>query len=519
MISGVAKRVAVIGAGISGVCSAAHLLQNGLQVILFERSGIAGGVWHFDGRSAPDPTVYPNETPSKGDYVRLPPFGYSTPPPEDLDQEKQEIDHAPPGPCYFGLRNNVSTREMRTSLLAWPPGTEDVVSQRVLEKYIQDIAVKHGVDAVTKYHTRVEEVQKREDEWVIRTTTFEKKGSSAAWRLVERSWTFDAVVVASGHYNMPRIPDVPGLKDWKQAWPSRVWHSKRYRNPGQFRDQNVLLIGAGVSSWDVAKEASTVAKHVFQSSRGGLYDLPSSWLPEKTTRVAGVKSFELDVAGSSENGPIQGRVILEDGQNLTEIHSVVLCTGYVTSYPFLPQLHRDDITLDMADDRVLVTSEGNMAHNLHQDIWYIEDTSLMFVGAPYHVATFSLFDFQAQAVARVLSGKAELPSRNEMRRQYEARVRNKGRGREFHSLKAEGAEQAYVADLVKWMNADAARLGIDDKMVGHTDEWQESYKVRKAKLQSLFQSKQEEKKNEVMPPEKKPVTTEVPPLKEIVATA
>lgn len=39
------KRVAVIGAGISGVVSAAHLLAVGLDVTVFERSKAAGGVW------------------------------------------------------------------------------------------------------------------------------------------------------------------------------------------------------------------------------------------------------------------------------------------------------------------------------------------------------------------------------------------------------------------------------------------------------------------------------------------
>lgn len=39
------KRVAIIGAGISGVVSAGHLLAAGLDVRVFERSKAAGGVW------------------------------------------------------------------------------------------------------------------------------------------------------------------------------------------------------------------------------------------------------------------------------------------------------------------------------------------------------------------------------------------------------------------------------------------------------------------------------------------
>lgn len=39
------KRVAVIGAGISGVVTAAHLKNEGLDVTVFERSSAAGGIW------------------------------------------------------------------------------------------------------------------------------------------------------------------------------------------------------------------------------------------------------------------------------------------------------------------------------------------------------------------------------------------------------------------------------------------------------------------------------------------
>src|ERR1700761_7921198 len=130
------KRVAVIGAGISGVCAAAHAIKQGLEVVVFERSGVAGGVWHFDKRTALDPTPYPNEIPSKGDYEPSPDLAYSTPPPEHEDDDELEIIHAPPGPCYDGLHNNVSTREMRTSLEPWPAGTEDFVSRNILEEYI-----------------------------------------------------------------------------------------------------------------------------------------------------------------------------------------------------------------------------------------------------------------------------------------------------------------------------------------------------------------------------------------------
>lgn len=57
--------------------------------------------------------------------------------------------------------------------------------------------------------------------------------------------------------------------------------------------QNVLLIGAGVSSLDIAREISTTAKSIYQVSRGGIFDLPTSFLPPGATRISGeVRAFE-----------------------------------------------------------------------------------------------------------------------------------------------------------------------------------------------------------------------------------
>lgn len=40
-----AMKVAVVGAGISGVVTGAHLMRAGLEITVFERNDAAGGVW------------------------------------------------------------------------------------------------------------------------------------------------------------------------------------------------------------------------------------------------------------------------------------------------------------------------------------------------------------------------------------------------------------------------------------------------------------------------------------------
>jgi cation diffusion facilitator CzcD-associated flavoprotein CzcO len=493
------RTVAVIGAGISGVCSAAHLLKVGLDIRLFERSSIAGGVWHLDSRTAPEPD-YSRQQPSLGDYVRHNSAGsYITPPstpprdtrdvnkntPQVLSSDALEIAHAPPGPTYEGLKNNVALPLMKTTLADWPEGLDDFVNQRHLETYIQEISRTTGVHQITEYRTRVEEISRPSPigPWTIQTSHLSCVEEGR--KLSEKTWQFDAVVVASGHYNMPRIPELPGLREWKARYPDRIMHSKGYRTPVPFQNKSLLVIGAGASSTDIVKEATPIARAVYQSSRGGAMDVPALMLPEKAVRVSGVKAFHLEEAPErlKPEQCIPGFVELENGDML-RVDNVILGTGYITSYPFLPHLHDDKKAAHEAGTNTLVTEEGNMAHNLHKDIFWISDPSLAFVGVPYHISTFSFFEFQAQIVARVFAGLATLPTETKMREAYERRLLSRGLGREFHSLRAEGEELAYVADLVDWANEDAEITGAP-LMVGHTEVFLEGHRRQREMLKQL----------------------------------
>jgi hypothetical protein len=141
----------------------------------------------------------------------------------------------------------VSTRLLETTLNRFPVGTDDYVTHAVLKDYIQATAVKTGVHEITQYDTDVKNVSKNGKLWSVDTTTLlsdscgnlTRSSTSTvssdwyrtSWRLT-RYQMFDAVVVASGHYHTPKIPNTPGLADWKRLWPDRVQHSKSYRSPG-----------------------------------------------------------------------------------------------------------------------------------------------------------------------------------------------------------------------------------------------------------------------------------------------
>ena len=409
--------------------------------------------------------------------------------------EAAAVEFAPPGPCYEGLRNNVSTHEMEMQCEAWKPETREFVSQSVIADYVQSAAAGNGIDGSLRFNTRVESVQKVFDEdgsdrgWRMETSTLEK--SSLGPRYSHESFLFDAVVVANGHYHATNIPDIPGLKEWKEAFPDRVQHSKLYRRAASFQDQNVLIIGAGVSSTDMARELGGVAKTVYQSSRRGPYDLSSHLLPDNAARVAGIQSFEglkSSESLSTTQTAIPGTVVLKDGTRLCNVHRVILATGYHSSLPFLRSFHNDNISSAEADDRVLIT-DGLQTHNLHKDIFYIPDPTLAFIGIPFHTATFSFFEFQAIALAEVLAGRVSLPNEDAMRSEYKERLQRKGAGRPFHSMRGQGQEIGYVKELVEWVNAELqTNSEVEDGalMRGHSKKWFESYARRLLRLEALF---------------------------------
>lgn len=46
--------------------------------------------------------------------------------------------------------------------------------------------------------------------------------------------TYDAVIVASGHYSEPFLPAIQGIEEFDQEFPGVVSHAKYYRRPDQF---------------------------------------------------------------------------------------------------------------------------------------------------------------------------------------------------------------------------------------------------------------------------------------------
>ncbi|KAI4959230.1 hypothetical protein J4E86_002952 [Alternaria arbusti] len=253
-----------------------------------------------------------------------------------------------------------------------------------------------------------------------------------------------------------------------------------------------------VSATDIARELSPYANKILQSQRNGKFDLPPSMLPDNAFRIEEVASYDeprANAYASASLNPdeaIPATVTLKSGAKICDIDHVILCTGYYLTLPFLPQLTSDETPVERADDAVLVT-DGTQFHNLHKDIFYINDPTLAFVGVPFFTATFTLFEFQAMVVAKVFSGQAKLSSNDVMRSEYNARVGSKGYGKSFHSLRDQ--EASYVNELMDWVNADLQEAG-KDKLHGHTEKWHRARAEQLERMKAFFANPIREKRFE-----------------------
>ena len=79
-----------------------------------------------------------------------------------------------------------------------------------------------------------------------------------------------------------------------------------------------------------------------------------------------------------------------------EVDALVFCTGYKFTYPFLKTLEN-------------FNTNDNLVQPLYKHIWWQHDPSLIFIGIPFMIIPFPMFDCQAKVAAKVAAGETSLP--------------------------------------------------------------------------------------------------------------
>lgn len=389
MSAGPAGRVAVVGAGSSGLAAVKNLRERGFAVDCFERAGEVGGNWNF---GAPTSRVYASTyTISSKPFTQYVDF----PMPDDFPDyphHTQIRDYLHAYADHFGLRRHVACHSEVVRLEPVPDGGS------------WDVTVQDGSG--------------------------------------RRTSRYDAVVIANGHNWVPKVPDYPG------SFTGEVRHAADYQGPEMLRGRRVLVVGAGNTGCDLAVEAAQHAAATFHSARRGYWYAPKYVfgrpadqvndlvlglrLPLALRRALFQATLRATVGPPQRYGlprpdhriyethPIVNSLLLYyvghgairpkpdvarfDGDGVVfadgsreQVDLVLLCTGYLARFPFVDEAH-----LNWRGDRPV----------LYQNVFTPRHDNLCVAGLVQpDSGQFTLVHWQTVAIAELLVARRERPER------------------------------------------------------------------------------------------------------------
>ncbi|XP_071155436.1 flavin-containing monooxygenase 5-like [Mytilus edulis] len=403
------KRIAVIGAGASGLPAIKCCLDEGLIPVCFELSENIGGLWNYT--------------------------------PEARDGR---------GTVMKSTVINVSKELMAFSDFPIPKEFPMFMHNTLVQKYLEMYAEQFNLLRHVQFQKEVV--------WCEPTVDFEKTGK---WTLkikdiksgIITNEIFDGVMAATGHHAVPLLPTFEGQDLFK----GRTLHAVMYRDSLEFSGKRVLIIGIGNSGADIACELSRVSSKVVLSTRSGSWViqrigdkgmpfdmlgttravqyfqkcLPLSLLNSLTERQInarfdhekyGIKpnyppraqdplisdEFHLKIA----NGLVQirpnvkhfteTRVVFVDGSVYDDIDVVIFATGYKIGFPYV--------------DKKVTESRDNVV-DLYKFIFPPNLTKPTFcvIGCVQPLGSITpVSELQSRVATRVLKGEVQLPTSKQM---------------------------------------------------------------------------------------------------------
>ncbi|XP_073000960.1 flavin-containing monooxygenase FMO GS-OX-like 4 [Typha latifolia] len=427
--------LAVVGAGAAGLAAARELRREGHGVVVFERAASVGGTWIYTPSVESDPL--------------------------SLDPTRSVIHSS----LYSSLRTNLPRESM--GFLDYPfdarrgggdsrrfPGHSEVL------RYLEGFAREFDLDRLVRFRTEVVTVAREEGKWKVRSRKVNGGGG-------DENEVYDGVLVCNGHYTEPRLAAIPGM----DAWPGKEMHSHNYRSPEPFVDQVVVIIGNSASAVDISRDIATIAKEVHIASREPPHGTP--------IKEPGYDNMWLH--SMIESTHRDGRVVFQDGSSVY-VNVIMHCTGYKYHFPFL-------------ETDGIVTVDDNRVGPLYKHVFPPElAPGLSFIGLPWKVIPFPLFELQSKWVAGVLSGRIDLPTKEEMMEDAEAfysKLENDGQPKRYtHNL------SIFQFEYNNWIADQCGHLPVEEwrkEMYTATskrrrahpedyrDEWDDDHLIAQAK--------------------------------------
>lgn len=345
-------RVAVIGAGPSGLAqlrafkSAQEKGADIPEIVCYERQENWGGIWNYTWRTGTD---------EYGEPVHCSMYRYlwSNGPKECLEFADYSFEE------HFGK-----------PIPSYPP-------RAVLWDYIKGRVEKSGVRKWCKFRTPVRHVEYSETTGKFTVTIDDLVADQVS------SDEFDYVVVASGHFSTPNVPQFDGFETFN----GRVMHAHDFRDALEFKDKDILIIGTSYSAEDIGSQCYKYgAKSITCSHRTAPmgFHWPDNWQEVPIlTKVEGKTAH------------------FKDGTT-KDVDAIILCTGYLHHFPFLP------------DGLRLKTDNRLWPLDLYKGIFWEDNPKLMYLGMQDQFYTFNMFDAQAWLARDYMLGRYRLPAKEEM---------------------------------------------------------------------------------------------------------
>ncbi|AQA01539.1 potassium transporter [Mycobacterium sp. MS1601] len=338
-------RTAIIGAGPCGLAQlhAFELARAGGvdvgEVVCFEKQSDWGGLWNYSWRTGLD--EYGD--PAHGSMYR---YLWSNGPKECLEFADYTFDE------HFGA-----------PIPSFPP-------REVLFDYITGRAKKSNVRQYIQFDTAVRHVTFDDGLFTVTVEALEDR--------TLHSEQFDFVIVASGHFSTPHVPDYPGF----QTFPGRILHSHDFRDACEFAGKNLLVLGSSYSAEDIALQSRKYgAASVTIAYRHN--PMGFGW-PDGIDEVPALVH-------------VDGRTAHFADGTTREVDAIVLCTGYQHHFPFLDPSLR------------LRTPNNLYPAGLYKGVVWTANPKLLYLGMQDQFYTFNMFDPQAFFARDVVLGKVAIP--------------------------------------------------------------------------------------------------------------
>eukprot|EP00088_Acartia_fossae_P038310 TRINITY_DN3968_c0_g1_i1.p1 TRINITY_DN3968_c0_g1~~TRINITY_DN3968_c0_g1_i1.p1 ORF type:complete len:450 (-),score=155.19 TRINITY_DN3968_c0_g1_i1:161-1510(-) len=386
-------KICVIGAGPSGLsvlCWFSKLAKDGRQIpeiVCYEKQSNWGGLWNYSWRTGSDE----HGEPVHGSMYR---YLWSNGPKECLEFPHYTFEE------HFGK-----------AIPSFPP-------REVLFDYLKGRWTKEDVRKWIKFSTVVRDVVYNEesDDFTVSVKDLESDQ-------VLESEKFDYVIVASGHYSVPNVPTFEGI----EKFPGRVMHAHDFRDANEFKGKNLMLIGASYSAEDIA----------LQCLKYGAANIVCTW----RSKPMGFK-WPKEITERPLVQKLEGKTATFKDGSTAEVDVIMMCTGYLHSYPFLREnlrLKSRNVLYPPGLFKGMVWQEGG-------------NNKLLYAGVQDQYYTYTMFDVVGLWLAKYILKDISLPDKSTMDADWKTWV---ARNKELKDCNEEIDFQTdFVQDLVKDCGSD-----------------------------------------------------------------